>query len=571
MTHISDKEIDARRFTICMLITIILLATSKALGTYTGVQAAVYALPTLGGLLIMLGAGWNEWRWSAGMALLVLLVSGLVANAITDPTWDGNMYHKVAIVALHDGWSPWTFPDFGDWVKTRGEIYYSTAVWRGNENANWISHYPNFSWLLGSSLMDFGFGWESGKALNFCLGISLYWYSRPVLKQYLETRWVMELAALLVVLCPPLVVQLATNYVDGATYAVATLCVLCLLDKHRGAATNIIAFAALIILAGLKFTGSLYAAMLAVPFLVLRRPSLKEIGIWALVGAIALAHPYLNHVVSGLDIAYPVTGNDKVLRNQAELSLLRKSRPMALADSVFAKTSNTFANPGHKIPGSIHSGEVVASGIPDARFAGFGPLFSLALLAGIGSLVQALIMRKKEHPASRDRRLLLGSAAFMLLMTFVHAAPWWARYVPFFYFGLVLTFVLAMSSGAKAARVLAMSGLVVLLINGCIVLWGAGLYSIDHSIRPGIAVDRRVAKQHGRDEALVIRAPQFVAFSALYHFQHSLQVHSLKYHPVELGDLNCGDAQDLGFWIDLVRVCKAPAPFDEMGAARSEL
>lgn len=549
----------SRRFVTCSVLLVVLLALSKGIGVYTGIYMAVYILPPLlWGIFLLSSPSSRDWLRATALVLLVLATAALIANAIPDPTWDGNMYHKVAIVALHDGWNPWVFPNFIDWTKTRSEIYYSAAVWQGNSNALWISNYPNLSWLVGSALMDFGFGWESGKALSILLAIALYVYARSIFRQYVSKSWTAELLAFLTVLCQPLLAQLMTNYVDGATYASSSLCVLCVLDKRRGIALNSIAWGALIILAGLKFTGALYGVLLAIPFILLRRPSIREIIIWTLIGAATLSHPYLNHIISGVKIGYPVTGNNIVLQGQADKKLLQESRTRALVDSLLSKTSNSIDHPGHKIPGTVYDGEIIAAGVPDARYAGFGPLFSLALIIGIAALIVTLTEKRSNSGGNRDFALLIGGTALLFALTLVHPALWWARFVPFLYLGLILCFTSALQSTSAKVRILTTAGLGAMLLNGTFVILGTVSYVRDHSIQHGVSVNREIARKYERNDKLIVRAPQFVAFSALYNLQHTLDIPVTEYQPTPIDSLSCTKGHELGFWIDLAKICAQP-------------
>jgi len=148
--------------------------------------------------------------------------------------------------------------------------------------------------------MDFGFGWESMKSLGALLCIAVLMFGASVLAA-LTSRPLLSVAiALLLALCPPLLAQLVTNYVDGASYAAIALIILACLSPRPQPGNNPTAWAGLILLAGLKFTGALYAVLLVIPFLAIRRPSIKEVLGWAAVGIFLLSHPYIHHVVAGL-------------------------------------------------------------------------------------------------------------------------------------------------------------------------------------------------------------------------------------------------------------------------------
>lgn len=543
-----------RRVATALIVLVLLMVTGKALNTYLGLAYPWIVLPFAAGALLIQRAGIRKWALPALLAVALVGFAAWTGNQFQDATWDGNMYHKPATVALHEGWNPWSAPEFIDWARTRDEPYYARSIWEGNDNNKWVSHYPNLSWLFGAALMDTGFGWESGKALSTVLAFALFLYGISVLTPMLGKRWRAVVGAMLLATAPTLLAQAATNYVDGATYAAVALCVLACLDPQRGRIGNIIAWGSLIVMAGLKFTGALYGALLALPFLLLRRPSWKEILGWAMLGAFVLSHPYLNHLVSGLPIAYPVTGNNKVMENQAEPSMLEGNRAVTLARSLFAHTSNTFTHPGLKLPGAVGPGEVDAAGIPDTRYAGFGPLFSLAFCITALAILAATIKRRER--SDQPTRLLLTLIGYLMLLTLVHAAPWWARYVPFLYIAVVLALLGSWRSPSLPARSLSIAGMLVLAVNVGLVMQGVHRYTHQAAVESAADVDA-VVKQHWRsDNTLIVQAPQFVGFSAVYHFSKVMEIDSVQYQYVPLGSDSCGIDADRGYWIRLVRVCQ---------------
>lgn len=553
---IGKNRFDGGRFAATLLCMVIGMVAVKAATVYLGgFQLAPYLLLLLLALFVLLSG--EGQRRILLLAIFCVVGASLVAGAIPDATWDGNMYHKPAIIALHDGWNPWLFPEFSDWIKTRSELHYSAIVWQNNENSLWVSHYPNLSWLYAAALMDLGFGWESGKSLGLVVAMALYFYSRQMLLQYPMSRVLRELIAILLVACPPWLVQIVTNYVDGVTYIVSALIVLGILDKERRVEINVIIWSSFIILAGVKFTGALYAALFTVPFLLVRRPDVRQIAAWALLGAVVLSHPYLNHLVSGLNVGYPVTGSNRVLQGQVEEDVAQRTSLVALTRSLIARTSNGLDYPGSKVPGRLYPGEVVAAGSPDTRHGGFGPWYSLALLVGLAAVALAIIVGVRRRSITREGMMLLGAGLFLLLCVLIHPAAWWARYVPFLYVGLLLLMLFALSSDFLLARRLGVISLILLACNAVLVMIGAAGYAKNYAVLQGYAVDRQIVGSMSRNRTIQVRAPVFVAFSALYHLRETLGIQRLVYEPADLGTTpGCPVGKSLGVWIGLAQVCE---------------
>ncbi|WP_353100024.1 hypothetical protein [Stenotrophomonas lactitubi] len=550
--------IDARIFSACIVALIVTMAAAKAVAAYCDTPFMVYLLPAAVVAGLYLCKPELRWRSSVAAAAALLVAATLVSNAIPDPTWDGNMYHKVAMVALHDGWNPWRFPELADWMKAQHALEYSNAVWDSNIADSWISHYPNVSWLFGAAMMDYGFGWESAKAINLLLAVAMALYGSSVFRQWIASPWLRRLLTAGVVLCQPLLAQAATNYVDGMTYALCVLVLLALLDSNRGPAIRTLVWCSLILLAGLKFTGALYGVLLAVPFVLVFRPRIREMALWGVIGLGVLSHPYLNHVVSGLPVGYPVTSGDQILAGQAEKAMLAQSRPHALVTSLFSKASNSLEMPGLKVPGTIHAGEILISGSPDTRYSGFGPLFSLAALLGLIASLAASIEAWRQGNL-RSTWQLSACIGYVLLLTLIHAAPWWARYVPFLQFGLVIALLAGMRARAVWIRSTAIAGALVLLVNGLLVITGVGGYLGRVSVEQGLAMDRQITHRHLRDESVVIRSPAFIAFPAIYHARENLGLEQIEYDAIPLDQLDCGDREELGTWIGLAKFCRGHA------------
>lgn len=549
---------DARILATSIVALIVTIATAKAVAAYLDTPIMVFLLPVLVAIGLCLYKPERRWVSSTAIAVALLLVTALLSNVVPDPTWDGNMYHKVAMVALHDGWNPWRFPELSDWMKAQHALEYSNAVWDSNIADSWISHYPNVSWLFGAAMLDYGFGWESAKAISLLLAVATAFYGASVFRQWIASRWKCGLLTAGIVLCQPLLAQAATNYVDGMTYALCALILLALLDRNRGPIVRTLVWCSLILLAGLKFTGALYGALFAIPFIILFRPRIREIAVWGALGLSLLSHPYLNHLVSGLPIGYPVTSGDQILAGQVEKEMLAQSRPHALVTSMLSKSSNGLEIPEMKIPGTIHAGEIPISGSPDTRYSGFGPLFSLAVLLGLISCL-AVIIEAWRQGNQRRTWGLLACIGFVMLLTLIHSAPWWARYVPFLQFGLVIALLMGMRARVTWIKGVAVGGAFVLLLNGLLVIVGVGSYLERFSVAQGLATDRQIVRSHPRGESVVIRSPSFIAFAAIYHARENLDLERIEYEMVPLDQLDCAGREEFGTWIGLAKFCRGQA------------
>ncbi len=528
------------------------VASVQALTSYTS-QTSVFGLvlaTAFVAVLLYLRKN-NDALYSLLFAACVILVAGLLCCLIQDSSVDGRMYHKPAMAALHDGWNPWMFPDVAAWTRFRPEPYYADAIWQDNRHVLWVSHYPNFSWLFGAGLMGLGFGIESGKCLNLLLAIATLLYACDVVKQY-RNNWLAARFLPVLIAFPAIVIgQLATAYVDGVTYSAFALVALAIADHDGGAGNSFLAALGLIVMAGLKFTGPLFATPLLLVFALCKRPPVIRVASLVPVALLLLSHPYLNHVYSGLAPHHPLDTINH-LPGEAAAEVTATMRPLAFARSVFAETSigGPRVAPVLKLPGIVSMAEVQAAGFPDPRYGGNGPLASLAIVFLLGASVVAVyqLLCRRVSLDSKARRLAM-LVALMFVLPFLHPGLWWARYVPSVALGLALAVLLFVTWPLAVPRTLGIVAALVLAANLLIVLgsafgfvgWGWHTRNI-----------RTIVSNASPVGAVELRGPKYSAFAATYLFHKTLGITNVRFVYVEQeGSSACSEgAERLGEWID---------------------
>jgi hypothetical protein len=406
-------------------------------------------------------------RWPVALGFLgVLGGSLLVAALFYDVSWDGQAYHQEAVLALAQGWNPLR------------EGHLPAARF---DNL-WINHYPKAAWLIEAALLRATGQLEAVKGLTLMLGAAAGLLSYTVLRAR-APRWLALAAALVLAGHPVLLAQGWSFYVDGMLAALLTaLLVLAVLPREP--LVRAAEVAALVLVINLKFTGLVYAAVIVLAHTLLVARQWR----WAvpalLAGTLVLGFdPYVRNTLERGHPFYPIAGPRPVdlLTPHQSPSLLRQPRPVRLALSIFARSSEGSRAPELKAPWSVRADELEAMSYEDTRIGGFGPLFAAALLAALLLL-----------PALRPSRPVLVVGAAVLASTLINPGLWWARYVPQLW--LVPAGLLALAAAAPAPGRWLRAGRVALL---ALLLANQGLVL-------GAQIDRHQDLSRAIDEQLVV-------------------------------------------------------------------
>ena len=193
------------------------------------------------------------WRWPRVVraALLAVTLVALAAAALGaasrfhDVSWDGQVYHQPAVLALADGWNPlWDGP---------------LPVDDRPDNL-WVNHYPKAAWVVQAILLRASGSLEATKGVQL---LALLAAGLAVFAALGQSRRA-ALAAALAAANPVAVVQSFSFYVDGMSASLMTGFVALAWGwlRRPGLASGLGAAAALVLLVNLKFTGPIYAGVL---------------------------------------------------------------------------------------------------------------------------------------------------------------------------------------------------------------------------------------------------------------------------------------------------------------------
>ncbi len=366
-------------------------------------------------------------RLLAEMLLLLAGAAVLAAEAserFYDLSVDGQFYQQEALIQLAGGWNP----------------FYEASLASPEGPSVWLEHYAKGPWIVGAALYQLAGRIETAKCANGLLILGTLCF---VLHGLLRHGLALTLAAAtasLAALNPVAVCQVVTFCVDGQMAAYLTiLTVLAALSlQEHDLWVDLALSLAVLCLVNVKLTGGLYAGIILAPvFLRLwltrrarlaARPALAAATGAALGILVVGFSPYVTNALDHGHPAYPLAGRDAVdfMTDSTPADIIPMNRVARLATSLFARSEN-IAVPHlthRKWPFAVSSQEIRLFFIPDARVAGFGPLFSGVLVLSL-ALGLALWW-------SRPGAAVYAScaAATLLASVLVHEHGWWARYVP---------------------------------------------------------------------------------------------------------------------------------------------
>lgn len=409
-----------------------------------------------------------------GVALLILLwtIALGYAAALDSLGYDGQTYQALAILQMREGWNP-----------------FHSLLTPNVPPLTWLNHYPKAPWIWAAGIEAMFGNYQAGKATNLVLavaaGAAVFSAASAVARAPI---WACLLFGALAAANPVAFVQMGEYYVDGQLGSLLTIMAAGALIwiKRRSPLALLMACSAAFCLPNLKFTGLVYAALLAsaVLALCLLRRRGRIAGalplLACLLGTLGPGYsPYVTNLLSGHHIFHPVMGAQKidVLAAVIPVAFDGRSALAKLALSLTSETANACpkCDPARpKLPFVVRMSEIRGATIPDARTGGFGPLFSAALL--LSAILLVISIKAGAFSAT------LGiSLAVLIGLVIVNPAGWWARYAPHLWLvPLTVAIFLHKAELGAVGRLVRIALLVVLVVNAAfmaVIASGYAMYS----------------------------------------------------------------------------------------------
>jgi hypothetical protein len=434
----------------CYCFASLYLLTGGALGKFSA--SAILLVSACCGVTLSLAIERNKRILVALFVLLIPIVSGIIVGLLFDTSIDGQEYHFQAIYALASGWNHYYEP-----FKLPADL-------KGFYETLWTTHYPRASWLVSAVEVATGIPLEAAKGTNLSLIIASAGLTAGVMLR-LGLRPLLAVSLGLIAAANPVALgQVFTNMNDGVLASCLlvflALSILWILFQDRLALLSLAPLMAFV--ANLKFSAvpllaAFAAAVCAVQWFQNRKLLAKTFMHLLIFGIIAVVgfgfSPYVQNALRYGHPFYPVMGqtNVDIMAANTPSAFLGQSGVKNFVISLFGKTDSGYVgSPQLKIPFTLTGLEIRASGGPDVRVAGFGPLFSSAMVLSAFAILFLLL--QGEWPIATRASFAVG--AYLLLLGCAFPQGWWARYVPFVWLVPVLFSFGASFGSGKAVKLI---------------------------------------------------------------------------------------------------------------------
>lgn len=355
-----------------------------------------------------------------GTTLFIFGILCILSTYLLDMTADGLGYQQPAALWVMQGWNPLTKTDM-----------------------LWQNIYPTATWQLGAVLgLLFG-SIEAAKMYTVLWLIICVPVFMAGLQNHFGTKLHrrQKLCVALIALCPIMLAQFLTHYVDGALYlaGITFLGGILLLkngSRHSALAFGIM-FSCTLFIVNAKLSGIYHAAVLCFAALVYlliqyRKLPIKEAFVLLGFGLVAVGfcgfHPYITNLMNYGSLL-PMYSGGSFSSGQKPVNIGEMNIVTGFFYSIFAQTGGAPREAAMlKFPWHISPREWFFAGIADNRSGGLGVWF------GLGAIGTGLYLAASARTTARQwDRSLAAIAAIFLLSSIAFPQNWWLRYVPFAY------------------------------------------------------------------------------------------------------------------------------------------
>lgn len=387
-----------------LLLTIISVYCIAATGLLMGVAVSAFVVP--GSFVLSTGLIATQFSkrcclWATVVNVVAWVAAIVLSWHIYDFSVDGIEYHQTTIYALADGWNPFWNEEYKNWLSL------------------WSKHYACGLELISACIFKMTGEIESGKAVNFLLGLAAFLICLDVVKRLRPgiSKSIAVLFALMAVCNPVWLSQAPTFYIDFAMYFYLLMTIVFSIDIADGVNGNLsrLGFAGMILLAiATKFNHFFMEGVAVLAILGWLMISGKKTVAWSLfklsalsavIGAVVLAfHPYVTNWMTQGNPFYPLMGQGAM-------------------DIMTYNTPDLYKGHGRLINFVLSIYGPLSLPAYDSRISGFGPLFRFLFTVCLVFIFLSEIKKKKISLTGYMALCVLGSCFFF-------EQSWWARYNP---------------------------------------------------------------------------------------------------------------------------------------------
>jgi hypothetical protein len=380
-----------------------------------------------------------------------MMIFALIINAkIYDFSYDGRAYHQVAALYLRNNWNPFyeNLPEIGVFI--------------------WNNHYPKFTEIFNSILLDAFNNIELGKSYNIIFLVIVFCYALKYVAVYQKNKCTVLAISILFVMNPVVLAQIFTYYVDGLMgMLIIILFFSCINYERENDIKDIVVIIAVSIFAiNTKFTGFICGVVL-IGYIIkhFAHKKYKQMKNLIVAGVIIVAvgvlfigyNPYITNLRDFGHPFYPLYGHNKIdiITTGNMPDELLSMHPIQRFFSLYLLNYNVSSLPFN--PQKII--KLLSHKNYDLRIGGFGVFFAEIFIFVILIVVFSIHKNKKRY------KNVFFTAVFLICISLVTPESWWARYIPAFWY--LVGFLIASSDySIKKNRSLFYPLSIIIIING---------------------------------------------------------------------------------------------------------
>jgi len=467
--------------------------------------------------------------------LAVLVISVLFSKIFYDISWDGQVYHQEAVIQLANGWNPFYQ------ISPPGEV----------DNI-WLTHYAKGSWIDAAALYQLTHSIETSKAFNILFIISSFFLGISALINIPQINLTQALIISgLLAFNPVSICQSLSFYIDGqqASLLLSLIAIsyLLIVRSEYIRLLSVVYLANICILTNIKFTGLVYASIFIfslIVWLLIKRNSQLAVKV-VIIGTLSLLlgvgfigyNPYVTNTLYKGHPFYPIAGANKIdiISTNIPKNFIGKNRLEKLFLSTFSKSASTYPPEASKLKlpltsQSIKEREYFTN--TDVRVAGFGPLFSGAILL---SLIVCLLSLRRDLSKTRMAVLL---TSLLMSSILINPEAWWARYVPQLWMLPILFSILALILKSNILNFLGYSIIVVLLAN---ILMVSSIY-FENNFKMSQAIEQQLGNIYNNNQMIIVNFYQDFRSNRIRFIEKDIKYREVK----SLKELPCKAEQIVG-------------------------
>ncbi|UXR63785.1 hypothetical protein EZJ49_11990 [Bdellovibrio bacteriovorus] len=402
------------------LLVLTLPALSASTGSILEFFFKIQPLPNIFPASIIASVGLTVFAFKTPWYRICVYLSFLIAFLLVsylnfDLSWDGLAYHQRAIQHM---------------VENKNLLLSSSG-------SIWADYYPKATWYFAAEVYRSLGDIQPGKIYHWLAALFIFSYSLRFSSKITHYKWAQYFFASIIAFNPISISQMETFYLDSTlgVFTFAIIFSVTLIIKEDNRFDWLILIISSTIAINLKFSG------FAPPFLgfsfltayTLLKRNFTLFNKCLLAGLIALFialgtlgfDPYIKNLLHGKHLLHPLYGQGKVdiMALNSPPGFTTRNRFTNLGVSILSKSENiselSGKTPQLKVPGTVFRSELLGFEIPDVRLAGWGVLFSLALISSFFAVNY------------RTLGIVLSTPLILIvLLTVVHPESWWARYSP---------------------------------------------------------------------------------------------------------------------------------------------